>query len=66
MIYSVHHTHKRGVTITVLHKDLAKANHWFAHEGHAACKELASNAKGKSVHYFIKVSKEHVDLGEKD
>lgn len=66
MIYSVHHTHKRGVTLTVLHKDLTNANHWFASEGHAAAKELAQSSKGKTVHYFIEVSRELIDLEEED
>lgn len=66
MIYSVHHTHKRGVTLTVLHKDLANTNHWFASEGHAVAKEIAQHTKGKTVHYFIEVSRELTDLGEED
>ena len=66
MIYSVHHIHKRGVTLTVLHKDLANANYWFASEGHAAAKEIAQHSKGKTVHYFIEVAHELIDLGEED
>lgn len=66
MIYSVHHTHKRGVTLTVLHKDLSNANHWFAGEGHAAAKEIAQHAKGNTVHYFIEVTRELIDLGDED
>lgn len=64
MTYTVHHTHKNGVTYTVLHKDLANANAWFAQEGHSAAKELAQYQKGKSFHYFIEVSREVVDLEE--
>ncbi len=64
MIYSIHHTHKNGVTITVLHKALVNASLWFAKDGHKECKDIAAHHKGKVVHYFTNVSRELVYMKE--
>lgn len=64
MIYSIHHTHKNGVTITVLHKALSNASIWFAKDGHEECKDIAAHHKGKVVHYFTEASRELVYIKE--
>lgn len=58
-IYTVHHTHKHGTTISVIPKPLSNANDWLAKEGHAASSEVAKHNKGK-FYFYLEVSHEVV------
>lgn len=62
MLYTVHHTHKHGVTITILPKALVNGLEFLAKHGHDACKELHVYSKDKFTHIWFDI--EHSVEGE--
>lgn len=63
MIHTVHHTHIKGTTLSVIPKAFMSVSEYLRLEGHLASCELAKHTKGKS-YFFIQYSDESLGLGE--
>ena len=63
MIHTVHHTHIKGTTLSVIPKAFMSEAEFLRLEGHVASCEIAKFRKGKS-YFFIHYSTESLGLGE--
>ena len=63
MIHTVHHTHIKGSTLSVIPKSLMQESEFLRLEGHIASCEIAKYKKGKS-YFFIHYSLEALGLGD--
>lgn len=63
MIHTVHHTHSKGHTVSVIPKSFMAVSEFLRLEGHIASCEIAKHSKGKS-YFFIHYSADSLGLGE--
>lgn len=63
MIHTVHHTHSKGHTVSVIPKSFMSVSDYLRLEGHIACCEMAKYKKGKS-YFFIHYTNDTLGLGE--
>lgn len=63
MIHTVHHTHIKGTTLSVIPKAFISESEFLRLEGHIASCEIAKYKRGKS-YFFIQYSAEILGLGE--
>lgn len=63
MIHTVHHTHIKGTTLSVIPKAFMSESEFLRLEGHIASCEIAKYKRGKS-YFFIQYSADILGLGE--
>lgn len=63
MIHTVHHTHIKGSTLSVIPKFLMSESEFLRLEGHIASCEIAKHKKGRSC-FFVHYSAESLGLGD--